>query len=81
MADDTRRQRESVSLTPVTHGLENMAAEFLESMVRFPLPPQLDHSRWVGGALVYQLPLLCPANLCFHSAAPSTPLFHPLNVS
>uniref|UniRef100_A0A8C8TBT0 Solute carrier family 28 (sodium-coupled nucleoside transporter), member 1 n=1 Tax=Peromyscus maniculatus bairdii TaxID=230844 RepID=A0A8C8TBT0_PERMB len=33
MADDTRRQRESVSLTPVAHGLENMGAEFLESMV------------------------------------------------
>ncbi|XP_035298312.1 sodium/nucleoside cotransporter 1-like [Cricetulus griseus] len=38
MADDTRRQRESVSLTPVTHGLENMAAEFLESMEEGQLP-------------------------------------------
>uniref|UniRef100_A0A8C8W2M5 Sodium/nucleoside cotransporter n=1 Tax=Peromyscus maniculatus bairdii TaxID=230844 RepID=A0A8C8W2M5_PERMB len=38
MADDTRRQRESVSLTPVAHGLENMGAEFLESMEEGQLP-------------------------------------------
>ncbi|XP_036022514.1 sodium/nucleoside cotransporter 1 [Onychomys torridus] len=38
MADDTRRQRESVSLTPVAHGLENLGAEFLESMEEGRLP-------------------------------------------
>lgn len=32
MAEDTPRQRESISLTPVAHGLENLGAEFLESM-------------------------------------------------
>lgn len=38
MADDTPKQRESFSLTPVMHGLENMGAEFLERMV-CPLSP------------------------------------------
>lgn len=38
MADDTPRQRESISLTPVAHGLENMGAEFLEIMEEGQLP-------------------------------------------
>jgi hypothetical protein len=37
MADDTPSRRQSISLTPEAHGLENMGAEFLESMV-CPLP-------------------------------------------
>nr|XP_048290911.1 sodium/nucleoside cotransporter 1 [Myodes glareolus]XP_048290912.1 sodium/nucleoside cotransporter 1 [Myodes glareolus]XP_048290913.1 sodium/nucleoside cotransporter 1 [Myodes glareolus] len=38
MADDTPRQRESFSLASVTHGLENMGAEFLERMEEGQLP-------------------------------------------
>ncbi|XP_005357757.1 sodium/nucleoside cotransporter 1 [Microtus ochrogaster] len=38
MADDTPRQRESFSLAPVMHGLENMGAEFLERMEEGQLP-------------------------------------------
>ncbi|XP_032751869.1 sodium/nucleoside cotransporter 1 [Rattus rattus] len=38
MADNTQRQRESISLTPMAHGLENMGAEFLESMEEGRLP-------------------------------------------
>ncbi|XP_021065926.1 sodium/nucleoside cotransporter 1 [Mus pahari] len=38
MADNTPRQRDSISLTPVAHGLENMGAEFLEIMEEGRLP-------------------------------------------
>ncbi|XP_041512015.1 sodium/nucleoside cotransporter 1 isoform X2 [Microtus oregoni] len=38
MADDIPRQRESFSLAPVMHGLENMGAEFLERMEEGQLP-------------------------------------------
>lgn len=38
MADNTQKQRESISLTPMAHGLENMGAEFLESMEEGRLP-------------------------------------------
>lgn len=33
MEDDVQRPRETVSLTPVTLGVDNMGAEFLESLV------------------------------------------------
>nr|XP_020039110.1 sodium/nucleoside cotransporter 1 isoform X2 [Castor canadensis] len=38
MADDTPSRRQSISLTPEAHGLENMGAEFLESMEEGCLP-------------------------------------------
>ncbi|XP_040585439.1 sodium/nucleoside cotransporter 1 isoform X2 [Mesocricetus auratus] len=38
MTDDTPRQREAISLAPMAHGLENMGAEFLESMEEGQLP-------------------------------------------
>ncbi|XP_029417005.1 sodium/nucleoside cotransporter 1 isoform X2 [Nannospalax galili] len=38
MADDTAKQRESISLPTVAHGLENLGAEFLESLEEGRLP-------------------------------------------
>nr|XP_034373464.1 sodium/nucleoside cotransporter 1 isoform X2 [Arvicanthis niloticus] len=50
MADNTRRQRESISLTPVTHGLENMGADFLESMEEGRLPHRHSSLSETGGS-------------------------------
>nr|XP_045001413.1 sodium/nucleoside cotransporter 1 isoform X1 [Jaculus jaculus] len=51
MADEMPKQRESISLTPMSHGLENMGAEFLESMEEGRLPrsnasPAEDTGNW-----------------------------------
>lgn len=60
---DTPRQRESLSLAPVMHGLENMGAEFLESMV-CPLSRQrllglTTTEGWEGLGLPASFPLPC----------------------
>uniref|UniRef100_A0A8D2B2K8 Solute carrier family 28 member 1 n=1 Tax=Sciurus vulgaris TaxID=55149 RepID=A0A8D2B2K8_SCIVU len=38
MENNTSKRRESISLTPMAHGLENMGAEFLESLEEGRLP-------------------------------------------
>lgn len=87
MADNTR---DSISLTSVAHGLENMGAEFLEKMV-CPLPLEqapphlgwhltgvgglsLTGSSWAGGLCVH---FSLSSQLCLHSTSPvqNVPLY------
>lgn len=55
MEDNMPRWKESVSLSSVANGLENMGAEFLESMVCPLSPPPF--GPLVGGASFHWLPL------------------------
>ncbi|XP_023566448.1 sodium/nucleoside cotransporter 1 isoform X3 [Octodon degus] len=56
MEDNMQRQRESVSLTPMALGVENMGAEFLESLEEGRLPGGSDSSQQ-GGHTVERKPL------------------------
>ncbi|XP_013014406.1 sodium/nucleoside cotransporter 1 isoform X1 [Cavia porcellus] len=55
MEDDVQRPRETVSLTPVTLGVDNMGAEFLESLEEGRLPGSSDSSQQ-GGHTVERKP-------------------------
>uniref|UniRef100_A0A8C2YN46 Solute carrier family 28 member 1 n=1 Tax=Chinchilla lanigera TaxID=34839 RepID=A0A8C2YN46_CHILA len=51
MEDNVQRQRESISLTPMALGVENMGAEFLESLEEGRLPGSSDSSQQGGHAV------------------------------
>ncbi|KAM6181730.1 sodium/nucleoside cotransporter 1 [Erethizon dorsatum] len=48
MEDNVQRQRESISLTPMAFGVENVGAEFLESLEEGRLPGSSDSSQQAG---------------------------------